>query len=62
MQTKTKPPLLDPSEACRILTNPALCAANPSLQRLAWCAMATARGKPASQIRLIQSPSTGDAA
>jgi hypothetical protein len=53
-------PQLDVSEARRILTDPALCAAMPSLRRLAFFAFATARGRPARQI--IQRNGPQDAA
>jgi hypothetical protein len=56
-----RPLQLDVSEARRILTDPVLCDAMPSLRRIAFYAAATARGKPARQIRPAH-PFSGDAA
>lgn len=52
----TKPPQLDVSEARRILANPELCDANPSLRRIAFFVAKSARGKPARQIMRRNGP------
>lgn len=57
-----RPPQLATAEARRIVTDPALCAAMPSLRALAFYALATARGTPARQLKPANRPFSGDAA